>query len=377
VAKRDYYEVLGVGRDASEEEIKKAYRKLALKYHPDRNPGNKEAEERFKEATEAYEVLRDAEKRARYDRFGHQAEQMGAGFGGFGDFDLGDALRAFMRDFGGFGDFFGTGTRSHGEEVEQRGADLQVRVALTLEEIAKGTKKKIKIRKLKRCRSCGGSGARAGTSAKACPQCGGSGRLRRVQRSFFGQFVDIVACPGCDGRGKIIESKCPDCRGTGRVKDEEMITVTIPPGVMTGNYIPLKGMGDAGVRGGPAGDVLVFIEEKPHPLFERSGDDVISELSITFSQAALGCKVEIPTLGGDVRVEVPAGVQSGKVLRLRGKGIKGLHGGVGDQLVKIRVVTPTKLSAEEKRVFKELAQLEKEKSGGAHKSSFGRVRDVS
>ena len=271
MAKRDYYEVLGVGKTATEDEIKKAYRKVAMQWHPDRNPGNSEAETKFKEATEAYEVLRDAQQRARYDQFGHAATTGGGGSaaggyggGGFQGFDLSDALRAFMRDFGGDGSiedlFGGGGGRGRGPA---RGDDLQVRLPLTLEEIASGVEKKIRVKHLKRCETCSGRG---GTGESVCSQCQGRGQVRRVQQTVFGQFVNVSACPRCEGEGNIVANPCKSCRGDGRVSESDTVNVKVPAGVAAGNYIPLRGLGDAGLRGGPAGDLVVLIEEAEHEL---------------------------------------------------------------------------------------------------------------
>jgi molecular chaperone DnaJ len=354
-----------VPRTATEDEIKKAYRQLALKYHPDRNPGDKDAEERFKEVAEAYEVLRDAEKRSRYDQFGHAAQApfggAGGGFEGYPGFDLADALRAFMRDFGGmggFGDIFGETRGRGGAGSERRGSDLEIRLPLSLEEIASGVEKKIKIRHLRPCATCSGSGARAGTSKKTCSVCHGAGQVRMVQRSIFGQLINITTCERCRGEGTVIESPCTECSGEGRVRMQEEISIRVPPGVTSGNYIPLRGQGDTGPRGGPAGDLIVHIEELEHPVFARDGDDLLLELPISLSRASLGGKVEVPTLGGKAKIDVPAGVQSGQVLRLRGKGLRSLrHSGSGDLLVRVVVHTPAKLSERARRLLSELEEL--------------------
>ncbi len=360
MAKRDYYEVLDVPKNASAEEIKKAYRKLALKYHPDRNPGDKAAEESFKEATEAYEVLRDDEKRGRYDRFGHAgvdpaAAGGAAGFGGgYGSFDLSDALRAFMRDFGGFGDLFGE-SADRGSGAPRPGRDLQIKLRLTLEEIAAGAEKKVRVKVLGRCDECGGTGSASGASPRRCDTCGGQGRVRQVQRSLLGQFVNITECPACRGEGSVVVHPCSTCRGEGRVARKESVTVRIPAGVSAGNYIPLRGKGNCGLRGGPRGDLIVVIEEEPHKRFARHGDDVLTEVWVRFDQAVLGSALEVDTLDGRVKMNIPPGTPSGKVFRLRGKGIRHLRGrGSGDQLVQVHVWVPKKLKREERRILDEI-----------------------
>ncbi|HET7225043.1 MAG TPA: molecular chaperone DnaJ [Candidatus Eisenbacteria bacterium] len=380
-AKRDYYEVLGVAKTASEDEIKKAYRKLAFENHPDRNPGDKAAESRFKEATEAYEVLRDAEKRARYDRFGHAAAAgagpAGAGGVDFSGFDLADALRAFMRDFGGEGggieDLFGGGA-PRGPRVI-RGDDLQVRLKLTLEEIAAGVEKKIRVRHLRPCPTCQGRG---GSGEQSCPQCQGRGQIRRVQQSIFGQFVNVSTCPQCGGAGKIFKDRCKTCGGEGRVSETETIAVKVPAGVHEGNFIPLRGMGDAGPRNGPPGDLIVLIEEKPHPLFERDGDDLRIEVPVSFVTLALGGRIPVPTLeGGTAQVQVPAGTPGGHVLRLRGKGLPTLRGGArGDILAHLQLWVPSRLSAEDKRLLEQLGRSESMKPPQPGRATSERARDA-
>jgi molecular chaperone DnaJ len=365
MSKRDYYEVLGVERDADEATIKKAYRKLAVKYHPDKNPGDGSAEEKFKEATEAYEVLRDSAKRSQYDQFGHAGMSQGAGGygGGFGggaggfDFDLSDALRAFMRDFGGggFGDIFGE-ARTSGRT--RRGRDLQVKLELTLEEVASGTERTIKLRKQVPCDTCRGSGSRGGGAPRTCEECNGAGQVRRVQRTLLGQFMNVVTCPACQGEGQVVSDPCGDCRGSGTVRGDETLKVKVPAGVATGNYLTLKGEGDAGDRGAPAGDVYVVIEEAEHDLFERHGDDLILQVPISVIDLTLGTSVQIPTVDGRVSLKIPAGTQSHRVFRLRGKGIVHLHGrGRGDQLVRVVAWTPEKLSQAELKRLEELREV--------------------
>jgi molecular chaperone DnaJ len=365
MAKRDYYEVLGVEKSAPEEEIKKAYKKLAFQHHPDRNPGDKQAEEKFKELAEAYEVLRDPEKRRRYDQFGHADARTGGQYTdfNFSGFDLSDALRTFMRDFGGMGGFeetFGEPARGRrrGRSAGERGRDLKVEVKLTLEEIAKGVEKTIKLKRLAPCDACNGTGAEKGSVKTTCPQCKGAGEIRQVRQSIFGQMMTVTTCPRCRGEGEIIEKVCPNCGGEGRVRSTSTINVKVPPGVATGNYIPLRGQGDAGARGGPPGDLYVFIEEEKHPLFKREGNDILIHLPVSIAQAALGDEIEVLTLGGKAMLKIPAGTQSGKIFRMRGRGIPALNGyGKGDELVQVVVWVPTSLSTEEKRLLKQLSEM--------------------
>lgn len=360
-SKRDYYQVLGVGRSASQDEIKKAYRKLALQYHPDRNPGNKEAEESFKEAAEAYEVLSDAQKRQRYDQFGHEGLR-GTDFRGFTDVNdifstFGDI---FGSQFGGsiFDEMFGASPRGRSRGgTASAGSDLKIRLRLTLEEIASGVEKKIKIKKWKPCDTCGGSGARGGAQGTTvCPVCNGAGEVRQVSRSVFGQFVNIAACQNCGGEGHVVKEPCRTCSGDGRVQGESTIKVAIPAGVSEGNYIPLRGEGNVGRRGGPAGDIIVVIEEEPHPIFTRNNDDVVLDLFISFPEAALGGEIEVPTLSGRAKLRIEPGTNSGRVLRMRDKGIPRLNSfGRGDQLVRVTVWVPSSLTSTEKNLLKELA----------------------
>ncbi len=361
--KRDYYEVLGVSRDVSEEEIKKAYRKLAVKYHPDKNQGSREAEEKFKEVSEAYEVLRDPKLRAQYDRFGHEGvrqEFARAGAGGFGG--LGDAFRTFeevLREFGGgFGgvdDFFG-GTRT-GEFVGERGADLQYELGLTLEEAAYGTEKKISIPRLEQCPECKGSGAKPGTGKTVCPVCQGHGQVRNQ----VGFFSLAQTCSNCRGAGEIIKSPCQKCRGQGRVRHRRDIKVKVPHGIDTGSRLRIVGEGNAGLRGARPGDLYVAIQILPHEIFERHNDDLYCRVPISFSQAALGTEVVVPTLNGKLRMTVPAGTQTGKTFRVRGRGIPHLHGyGRGDEYVEVVVETPTKLTKRQKELLREMAESEEE-----------------
>lgn len=372
--KRDYYQVLGVARDADPDTIKRAYRRLAMSYHPDRNPDDPDAGERFKEASEAYEVLRDPESRARYDRFGHAGVRSGAGATSF-DFDLADALRAFMRDFGGFEDLFvrGRGPRTRGP---LRGTDAQMRMRVTLEEVATGVEKTIRAHLLQPCARCGGSGS-VGGAPVTCPQCGGRGEVQRAQRSIFGQFVSIQPCPACHGEGTVVSDPCTECRGEGRTRAERRIKVRIPPGVETGNFLTLRGEGNAGPRGGPPGDLLVVIEVKPHERFIRQGDDVVLEVSISFPQAALGAEIEVPTLHGPATLVVQPGTQNDSVLKLEGMGLPRLDSDRrGDQLVRVRVWVPKRLTAEERARLEELRESENLAPPGEEGGFWRKVKEA-
>lgn len=372
-AKRDYYEVLGVDRGAALEDIKKAYRRLARQYHPDMNPGNKEAEEKFKEIQEAYDVLCDSDKRARYDQFGHAADQMGGGFGGFGGFgDMGGS-------FGGLGDIFdmffntGGGRQRSGPE---RGADLGLSLEISFEEAAFGTEKDVEISREENCRHCGGSGAEAGTKPATCPGCHGTGQVRTSQASPFGRFESIHPCVQCRGTGKIIKSPCSKCRGKGRVNRTRKIHVRVPAGVDTGWRLRMHAEGESGLRGGPPGDLYIDIKVRPHRIFRRDGYDVFCEVPLTFTQAALGAEVEVPILEGKAAINVPEGTQSGATFRLRGKGIPRLNShGRGDHHVIVKVKTPTGLNDRQKEILREFASLE-EKKGSKDKGFFGRVKDA-
>lgn len=366
MAKRDYYEVLGVSRGATEEEVKKAYRQLALKFHPDRNPDNKEAEEKFKEATEAYEVLSNADKRQRYDQFGHEGMRPGADFHGYTD--INDVFSHFSDIFGGgfgnsvFEEVFGGGrtrSRRRYQQTGTPGSDLKVRLKLSLEDIATGVEKKIKVKRWVQCETCRGSGAKAGSGKTTCPVCSGTGEIRHVSRSVFGQFINVSVCDNCNGEGHVIKDRCPSCGGEGRVHGEGTIKVNVPAGVSEGNYIPIRGQGNAGQRGGAPGDLIVEIEEEPHKIFVRNGDDVILDLLISFPDAALGTEVEIPTLNGRAKLKIESGTQSGKILRMREKGIAHLGGyHRGDQLVRVNVWIPTRLSSDERELLRKIQEAE-------------------
>jgi molecular chaperone DnaJ len=354
----EFYELLGVTRTATEAEIKKAYRKLAMDYHPDRNP-SPDAEGKFKEITEAYEVLRDPQKRAAYDRYGRAGVAGGAGGFGFHHVDLSEALEIFMRDFGGLGgleSLFGGG-RAQAES--RRGQDIRVTVRLTLEDVATGVKKSVRLKTLDRCENCGGTGARPGTKPSVCATCSGSGEVRRTARSMFGQFVSVSPCPTCAGEGTVVPEPCEVCRGDGRIRGERTVAVEIPQGVSTNNYLTLRGQGAAGPRNGPTGDLLVMIDIKEDDRFVRQGNDLVFELALSFSQAALGGEFPVPTPYGDERVRVPPGTQTDTVLRLKGKGLPALgQHGTGDMMIRVHVWTPDKLTDEQERLFRELAKLE-------------------
>ena len=364
--KRDYYEVLGVGKNANADEIKKAYRKAAIKYHPDKNPGDKEAEEKFKEAAEAYDVLSNPDKRARYDQFGHAgmsgAAGAGGGFGGFsgGGFSMEDIFSQFGDIFGGhfsggFSGFSGSGRGQRSQRVN-KGSDLRVRVKLTLAEIAKGTTKKLKISKLVACDKCGGSGAKDSNAYSTCPTCNGSGYVTRVENTFFGRMQTQSVCPTCGGTGKVITSKCDKCGGEGVVRGEEVVEIRIPAGVGEGMVLTVAGKGNAARQGGVNGDLLVVIDEERNPELVRDGNDLIHNLNITVPTALLGGSVEIPTVDGRVKIKIDPGTHAGKVLRLRGKGLPDVNGyGTGDLLVVVDITVPAKLSAEEKRLVEQLA----------------------
>ncbi|MBU3698473.1 MAG: molecular chaperone DnaJ [Candidatus Kapabacteria bacterium] len=355
MAKRDYYEILGLQRGASGDEIKAAYRKLAMKYHPDRNPDNPEAEAHFKEAAQAYDVLGDADKRARYDQYGE------AGLGGqsYGSYsNVNDIFSAFGDIFGQsvFGDMFGGGGRSQGRRSRKEpGADLRVRLSLTLEEIATGVDKTIKIRHYKPCSTCSGSGAGSDSGYVTCSACQGSGEVRQVSRSVFGQFINIAPCAQCSGSGEILKDKCGSCEGEGRTDGETSVKVTIPAGVRTGNYLSVTGKGHAGRRGGEAGDAIVVVEEMEHEHFDRHEDDVTYGLTIDMLTATLGGSIVVPTLTGTAEIEIDPGTQPGSTLRMKGKGIPHLNSrGSGDQLIEIHVAIPTKLSGDERKTLESL-----------------------
>ncbi len=378
MAKRDYYEILEVPRNATEEEIKKAYRQKALKYHPDRNPGDKEAEEKFKEAAEAYEVLSDPEKRRRYDQFGHAGVGGAAGGGFGGGMSMDDIFSNFGDIFESFGfGGFGGSTRSRSRRVN-RGANLRVKVALTLEEIAKGAHKKLKLNKYVVCDACQGSGARMGSGHNTCPTCRGTGQITQVTNTFLGRMQTTTTCPQCGGEGRIIADKCPKCYGDGIVKGEEIVEVDIPAGVAEGMTLSLSGKGNAGPRGGIPGDLLIVVEELPHAHFQREGTHLLYEHYLSIPEAILGTSVEIPTLEGKARIKIEPGTQPGKILRLKGKGLPDVNGySRGDLLVTLNVWIPKNLSSQEAEMISKLQYSEnfRPAPGKKEKTFFHRMRE--
>jgi molecular chaperone DnaJ len=353
----DYYAILGVPRTASDDDVKQAYRKLATRWHPDRHDGSKDAEEKFKEITEAYDVLRDPDKRAVYDRYGEAGLRAGGG-AGFHHVDLSEALNIFMRDFGGFGDFFGAASRP--SAGPRAGQDIKLTVALTLAEVATGVQKTFTVKLLDPCDKCGGAGAEPGTKPQRCSTCNGTGEVRRAQRSFFGQFVSVIPCPTCSGEGTVITSACRKCRGEGRVRGEHTIPVQIPAGVATGQYMSLRGLGNAGPRRGPRGDILVVFEVQEDPRFERDGEDLYCEVLVSYPQLVLGGDIQVPTVNGVVSVRLPEGTQSGQILHLRGRGLPRVNAsGAGDLHVSVQLWTPARdsLSTEEVELVQRLASL--------------------
>ena len=365
--KRDYYDVLGVSRSASDEELKKAYRKLALRYHPDKNPGNREAEERFKEIGEAYAVLCDAERRAQYDRFGHAAFEQG----GLGGFDFSAGFEDILGDL--FGDFFGTGRGRGGRTRSRRGQDLQYQLELTFEEAAHGCEKTLSIPRLSACATCGGTGAKPGTKPTVCSQCRGSGQIRFQQ----GFFAIAKTCSTCGGQGTVISSPCADCDGAGARRRTHTLNVRIPAGVDNGSRLKLRGEGETGANGGHPGDLYVLIRVAAHPIFARDGVDVVCEVPVSVVQAALGTKLDIPTLDGPRKLDVPAGTQSGHLFRLRGLGVADLNGyGRGDQVVRLTVETPRKLSARQRELLEEFARISGEEVHPMSKSFLEKVKSL-
>jgi molecular chaperone DnaJ len=367
LSKADYYEILSVSRSASEQEIKSAYRKLAVKYHPDKNPGNKEAEEKFKEAAEAYSVLGDPQKRAQYDRFGH------SGLGASGGFDptIFSGFEDIIGDFFGLGDIFGTGGRRR--SAAQRGSDLRYDLEISFTDAVRGLKTKIKVPRLETCQSCSGSGAAKGSGPITCSNCHGQGQVRYQQ----GFFSISRTCQNCQGTGKVVKDVCKNCRGEGRVPREETLEIKIPAGVDNGSRLRISGQGEAGVQGGPPGDLYVVLFVQEHEFFERQENNVYCTIPVSFPQAALGTEIKVPTLDGEETLEIPEGTQSGSIFRLRGKGIPSLNGkGRGDQFVTVNIETPTKLSREQKKLLEQFAEVSKIENKPLEKRILDRVKDI-
>ncbi|NOZ74997.1 MAG: molecular chaperone DnaJ [FCB group bacterium] len=372
---KDLYDVLGVSKSASENDIKRAYRKIAMKFHPDKNPGDKEAEQKFKEAAEAYSILSDSSKRSNYDRFGHAGVGLGdnAGGGGFGGFHMSmdDIFSQFGDIFGGnnpFEEIFG-GRRSRSGRSIRKARDLRVTLKLTYKEILHGVEKQVRIKRNEICSTCNGTGARKGTSAVRCKHCGGSGQVRQVSQSFFGQSIVVSDCPVCQGSGEVIEQVCTVCRGNGVERKSATIKINIPKGVQAGNYMTLEGQGNQGGKNIHPGDLVVIFDEEDHPFFSRNDADIFIEAQISFAEAALGTEIKIPTVDGHASLKIPSGIQSGQVLRMRGKGLPRLHGrGVGDQLVRVQVTTPKSLNRQQKSLLEDFI-----KSSPDSKPKFSKV----
>lgn len=378
MAKRDYYEVLGIDKSANQDEIKKAYRKLAMKYHPDRNPDNKEAEEKFKEINEAYEVLSDDEKKSKYDQFGHAGVDpnmsggFGGGFSGAGGFEdiFGDIFGSM---FGGGGGF----SSQSRQNAPQKGRDLRINITLSFNDAVFGCKKEIKIKRNETCPDCNGTGAKNPSDVKTCSKCGGSGQVRVTQQSMFGTVQTVKTCDACGGSGKTITNPCPTCHGNGIVRKQRVLSINIPAGVDNGSVLPLRGEGEPGKNGGPKGDVYIYISVKSHAIFERDGNDIYCKVPITFTQAALGASVEMPTIDGKVKLKIPEGTQTGQVLKMKGKGIQNRNGfGRGNQYVEVVVETPTILNSKQKSKLKELDSLLKNANNTKTKEFWDKVSQL-
>jgi molecular chaperone DnaJ len=381
--KRDYYEILGVSRNSTADEIKKSYRKVAMQYHPDRNTGDKAAEEKFKEAAEAYEILSDSDKRAQYDRYGHAAVNNGRGGSNGGGMNMDDIFSQFGDVFGDdlFGSFFGgrrgggSNSRSHGV----RGSNLRIKIKLSYEEIAKGVTKNIKVKKHVACGTCHGSGAKDKASVQTCGTCGGSGQVRRVSNTFLGQMQTVTTCPTCNGEGMTITAQCIVCRGEGRVFGEEVVNIDIPAGVQEGMQLSASGKGNAGERGGTPGDLIILIEEETHPELQRDGLNVAFDLHIPFTDAVFGTQLEVPTIDGKAKIRIPPGTQSGKIFRLKGKGFPSVNSyEKGDQLIHVNVWTPQQVSSEEKAMLEKLKESPnfQPKPDKNEKSFFEKVKEM-
>jgi len=387
MSKRDYYEILGVSKSADESEIKKAYRKLAMKYHPDRNKGDEETAKKFKEAAEAYEVLRDSQKRQRYDQFGHAGINGGAS-GGFENATYEDIFSHFSDVFGADffgGDIFGGGQRARSRRrrgTGRPGSDMKLRVDLTLEEIAFGTEKTLKVKKRIKCDQCNGTGAETESDFETCSTCNGMGEVRQVSKTMFGQFVNVQPCPNCQGEGRVIRNKCSKCNGEGRVKGEDKVKINIPSGVANGNYITMRGQGNAGIRGGEPGNLIIIIEEKEHEHFDRDGNDIYYDLMLSVPDVILGTEVQVPTLKGKAKVKIESGTQPGKLLRMKERGIQGLNNsGTGDQLIKVKVYIPKEkdLSDSERKHVEALHKgdhFDASNAENREKSFFSKIKDV-
>src|SRR5215212_3321391 len=385
MAKRDYYEILGVSKTSTADEIKKSYRKVAMQYHPDRNPGDKSAEEKFKEAAEAYEVLSDQDKRAQYDRYGHAGVSSNGRGGHPGNMNMEDIFSQFGDIFGEdiFGSFFGGGggTRTRGGQKARgvRGSNLRIKLKLTYEEIARGVTKNIKVKKYVPCNTCNGSGAKDKGSVQTCSACGGSGQVRKVTNTFLGQMQTVTTCPSCNGEGTTITAKCANCKGEGRVYAEETVQIDIPAGVQEGMQLNISGRGNAGERGGMAGDLIILIEEEPHKELQREGLNVAYELHISFTDAVFGTQVEVPTIDGRAKIKIPPGTQSGKIFRLKGKGFPNVNSyEKGDQLIQVNVWTPQNLSSEERAVLEKMGHSNnfKPNPDKNQKSFFDKMREM-
>jgi molecular chaperone DnaJ len=386
MSKRDFYEILGVAKSSTTDEIKKAYRKVAMQFHPDRNPGDKAAEEKFKEAAEAYEILSDADKKAQYDRYGHAgvSGQSRGGHGAGGGMNMDDIFSQFGDVFGEdlFGNLFGGGQRGGRSQQRSRGvrgSNLRVKLKLTYEEVAKGVTKNIKVKKHVACNTCNGSGAKDKGSVQNCGSCGGSGQVRRVQNTFLGQMQTVTTCPTCNGEGTTVTAKCANCKGEGRVYGEETVSIDIPAGVQEGMQMNVSGKGNAGERGGMAGDLIILIEEEPHKELHREGLNVGYELNISFTDAVNGIQVEVPTIDGRAKIKIPAGTQSGKIFRLKGKGFPAVNSyEKGDQLIQVNIWTPQNLSSEEKAIIEKLSNSPnfKPHPDKNDKNFFDKIKDM-
>ena len=384
MAKKDYYEILGVSKNASADEIKKSYRKVAMQFHPDRNPGDKASEEKFKEAAEAYEILSDPDKRAQYDRFGHSAFSSGRGGGGGAHgMNMEDIFSQFGDIFGEdmFGNFFGGGRSgsSRGRSGGVRGSNLRVKIKVNYEEIANGTTKTIKVKKYVNCNTCGGSGAKDKHSSQTCGTCGGNGQVRKIQNTFLGQMQTVTTCPTCNGEGTIIVNKCTACKGEGRVYGEETVTLNIPEGVQDGMQLSMSGKGNVGERGGGSGDLIILIEEESHPQLHRDGLNVAFDLFISFPDAVFGIQTEVPTIDGRAKIKIPPGTQSGKIFRLKGKGFPSINSNEkGDQLIQVNVWTPQHITPEEKHILEQMqdSQNFQPKPDKSDKSFWEKIRET-